>query len=204
MAHNAQVWPDMADIRCTKAPQKWNNLNWFLGIFIKDGFINIKKSTPSVQKWTSTPHFCKTTQKGKRKNIFSPHFGCKAKLPASKWVQLQVSLIIGNSEDFNFVIDYVFCVMPWRPTIPYENDKQVRQTHSARGRMKNKWDKLTQLKAEWKTSETEEHAFSAEAIVRVLCLWNARLAIGGISRLFHTNSYILVLERYWPFSFKGC
>ena len=150
------------------------------------------------------PLLQQTAQTGKRKNIFFPHFGCKAKLPASKWVQLQVSLVIGNSEDFNFVIDYVFCVLPWRPTTPYENDKQVRQTHSARGRMKNKWDKLTQLKAEWKTSETEEHAFSAEAIVRVLCLWNARLAIGGISRLFHTSSYILALERYWALSFKGC
>ena len=27
-----------------------------------------------------------------------------------------------------------FCVVPWRPTTPYENDKQVRQTHSTRGR----------------------------------------------------------------------
>ena len=38
-----------------------------------------------------------------------------------------------------------FCIMPWRPTTPYENDKQVRQTHSARGRMKNKWDRGTRF-----------------------------------------------------------
>ena len=129
--------------------------------------------------------------KREKEEHFSPHFGCKAKLPASKWVQLQVSLIIGNSEDFNFVIDYVFCVLPWRPTTPYENDKQVRQTHSTRGR------------SEKQVRQRDTLHRQKQLRLCYVCGMHA-LQLEGFPDFFFTNSYILVLERYWAFSFKGC